>query len=163
MEMTGLDAETDRILEVATIVTDFAFKELEVYEMVVNQPDSALDNMDEWNQIHHAKSGLLAKVARGRTEAEAEEDLLELVRRHFDTPAILAGNSVHFDRQFIKIYWPQLESALHYRMLDVSAWKVLMQSKFNHEFKKQEKHRALEDIRESIAELKDYLKYFDRA
>ena len=96
------------------------------------------------------------------SEREAETALVKLVERHFKNPAILAGNTIHWDRRFIRRYWPQLEAKLHYRMLDVSSFKIIMQSRFSHYIKSKEVHRALDDIRESIAELKNYLEYFKR-
>ena len=160
LEMTGLDAKVDRILEVAAIVTDYGFNELAQYETVVFQPPEVLEHMGEWSKEHHAASGLTARVPYGETEGLAEQSLSKLITKHFDEPAVLAGNSIHKDREFIRAYWPGVEKKLHYRMLDVSAWKVVMQNKFEMEYRKAEAHRALDDIRESIGELKAYLDYF---
>ena len=158
MEMTGLAPSKDRILEVAAIITDWDFKELASFETVVKQPVSVLRHMSEFSRVHHGASGLTAKVPHGMPEPEAEETVCELVKAYFDDePALLAGNSIHQDRQFIRAWWPQLEQLLHYRMLDVSAWKVVLQGKYGVGFEKQETHRALDDIRESIAELQFYL------
>lgn len=158
MEMTGLDPQKCRIVEVAAIITDWNFKELDSLELVVRQSQEVIDSMEDFPRIHHAASGLTPKILNGTPEAEAEAAVCELVKKHFgDQPALLAGNSIHQDRQFIKQWWSRLDAMLHYRMLDVSAWKVVMIGKYNIQFQKSEKHRALDDIRESIAELKFYL------
>lgn len=160
LEMTGLDPDSSRIVEVAAIITDIDGNELEVFEAVVKQPPSVLKTMEAWSRQHHSQSALLSKIPDGISEMEAEAAVLEMVERHFKEPAVLAGNTIHWDRRFIRRYWPKLEAKLHYRMLDVSALKIIMQSKYRHFFKGKKNHRALEDIRESIAELKDYLAYF---
>ena len=157
LEMTGLDPMRDRIIEFGAIVTDWDFNELASEEAVVKQSPASLKRMDAWNQKQHKSSGLIDKVPKGITEAAAESLLLKLVDTYFDQPVILAGNSIHQDRAFIRRYWPTLESKLHYRMLDVSAWKVVMMNKYGVGFKKPDAHRALSDIRGSIEELKYYL------
>jgi oligoribonuclease len=158
MEMTGLDPAHDRILEVAAIITDWDFSELAAFEAVVHQSPQVLERMNDWARAQHHASGLTQRVAEGMPEAQAEDSLCQLVKTHFgDEPALLAGNSIHQDRQFIRHWWPNLEKQLHYRMLDVSAWKVVMIGKYGTEFPKKETHRALDDIRESIAELQSYL------
>ena len=160
LEMTGLDPDKDKIIEIAAIITDWNFKELAVYEAVVKQPATLLKQMDAWNQRQHAASGLLPKIAGGKSPKTVETELLKLLDKHFDRPITLAGNSIHHDRRFIRRAWPKLEKRLHYRMLDVSAWKVVMMGKYDIEFRKSESHRALEDIRGSIEELKQYLDKF---
>jgi oligoribonuclease (3'-5' exoribonuclease) len=102
---------------------------------------------------------LIELSTKGVPEDAVETKLVELINTFFDPhePALLAGNSIHCDRGFIKHWWPRVEARLHYRMLDVSAWKVVMQGKYHLEFPKKESHRALDDIRESIDELKFYL------
>jgi oligoribonuclease len=158
MEMTGLRPQTDRIVEVAAIITDWDFKELASFEAVVKQSSEHLAKMNVWAHNHHKASGLLAKIPEGLAEVDAEAELCQLVKAHFGhEPALLAGNSIHQDRQFIRAWWPKLEELLHYRMLDVSSWKVVMQGKFNVPYIKKDAHRALGDIRESIAELQFYL------
>jgi oligoribonuclease len=158
MEMTGLRPETDRILEVAAIVTDLNFQVLETWEAVVFQPPSVLEGMDAWCKEHHGKSGLTARVPGGILEDKADAKLLEIGRRFFASDKIvLAGNSIWQDRRFVERYLPLFSSALHYRMLDVSAWKLVFENVYGKKYQKKEKHRALEDIEESISELKYYL------
>lgn len=161
LEMTGLDVARHRIVEAAAIITDWQFAELALFDAVIYQPPDVLKAMDEWPRIQHAKSGLSGKIAEGMPEPQAEAELLGLVHAHFDPgePVLLAGNSIHMDRQFVRAQLPGLEARLHYRMLDVSAWKVVMQGRFGLEYRKKETHRALDDIRESIAELQYYLTY----
>ncbi len=158
MEMTGLIPEKDRILEVAAIVTDLEFRVLDTLETVVFQPAAVLEGMDAWCQEHHGKSGLTARVPSGISEGDVDSLLAELARKHFGTEkVVLAGNSIWQDRRFVERHLPLFSAALHYRMLDVSAWKLVFENCFGKKFKKQEKHRALGDIEESIAELRHYL------
>ncbi|MBL8160135.1 oligoribonuclease [Candidatus Saccharibacteria bacterium] len=161
LEMTGLDPAKDRILEVAAIATDWNFTEYASYEAIIHQPDTVLDNMEEFSHKQHGASGLTeACRASGTTEEQAEAALVAFVDAHFKSGerVILAGNSIHQDRRFIRQYWPTLDAKLHYRMLDVSAWKVVFEGKFRAaKYVKPEKHRALEDIRGSIEELQHYI------
>lgn len=160
LEMTGLDVTTDRILEVAAIVTDWDFKELGTYEAIIHQSDRTLTTMNEWCINQHGVSGLTQRVrASTTTSKQAETGLLKFIDEHFekDKPVLLAGNSIHMDRRFITALWPHLDARLHYRMLDVSAWKVVFEGKFKKKFAKPEEHRALGDIRGSIMELQYYL------
>lgn len=159
MEMTGLDVEKEVIIEVAAIVTDLNFAELETFETVVKQPQKYLDAMDAWNTEHHKKSGLTAKVPFGMDPDQVEAKLVDMVKKHFPDPKdrpVLAGNSIMQDRLFIDKYMKDLSSRLHYRMVDVSSWKVIINNKFKYVYEKSNKHRALEDIRESIQELRHY-------
>lgn len=159
MEMTGLDVQKEVIIEVAAIVTDLNFAELDTFETVVKQPQKFLDSMDAWNKEHHKKSGLTAKVPFGMEADQVEAKLVDLVKKHWPDPKdrpVLAGNSIMQDRLFINKYMPDFESRLHYRMVDVSSWKVIINNKFNYIYQKANKHRALEDIRESIQELRHY-------
>lgn len=161
LEMSGLDVEKEVIIEVAALVTDFDFKVYDTYEAVVRQPPQYLENMDEWNKKHHGESGLLAKIPSGSDPAKVEQDLCALVKKHFagtsnDSRPILCGNSIAQDRLFINKYFKNLASLLHYRMLDVSSWKIVMNSKYNRKYEKKNTHRALDDILESIEELKYY-------
>ncbi len=167
MEMSGLDINKEVIIEVACIVTDLNFRELDSFETVVKQPTSFLDNMDAWNKEHHGKSGLTAKVPTGMEPDFVEAKLVDLINKYFPLSKtdlkkrpILAGNSIMQDRLFIDKYFKELSSRLHYRMVDVSSYKVLMTNKFGIEYRKQNSHRALDDIRESIGELKFYLEFF---
>ncbi|HEX6258750.1 MAG TPA: oligoribonuclease [Candidatus Saccharimonadales bacterium] len=160
LEMTGLEPETDRILEVAAIATDWNFDEVAVLDAVIHQSEVALTGMDEWCKVHHGASGLTERVRQSEvTEQDAEQALLAFLDDNFakDAPVLLAGNSIHQDRRFIRKYWPELDARLHYRMLDVSAWKVVFEGKYRKKFAKPEDHRALEDIRGSIMELQYYL------
>lgn len=165
MEMTGLDVEKEVIIEVAAIVTDLNFNELAHYETVVHQPQHYLDNMDAWNKEHHTKSGLVKRVEFGKDIRLVEKDLCHIVDTQFvnnSEKPVLAGNSIGQDRLFINKYMPDLAKRLHYRMLDVSSWKVIFNKKFGVKVNKSEKHRALEDVRESIIELKTYMSYIQK-
>ncbi|MEY4615207.1 MAG: hypothetical protein RJB66_167 [Pseudomonadota bacterium] len=163
LEMTGLDVNKEVIIECAAIVTDLKLNPIESYEQVVQQPKMYLDKMDDWNKQHHGKSGLTSKVPFGKASHLVEEDLLKLIERHWiheeDRRAIICGNSISQDRLFISKYWPDLDKKLHYRMMDVSSWKLMFYQKYNVKFDKSEKHRALDDIQESINELKHYLQF----
>jgi oligoribonuclease len=158
--MTGLDPQKDKILEVAAIATDWNFKEYATFESVIHQPPKVVENMDPWCKTQHGASGLTERVRSSKmSESEAEKLLIDLIDAHFngDKPVILAGNSIHMDRRFIIESWPKLDEKLHYRMLDVSAWKVVFEGKYRKKFAKADNHRALEDIRGSMEELQYYL------
>lgn len=157
LEMTGLDPDTDRILEVAAIVTDFDFNELGRFESAVHQDVSVLNLMNDWCKETHNASGLVKRVMTAPSEQKVAADFAKFIKKHFSEPAVLAGNSIHQDRRFIRKWWPDVDALLHYRMLDVSSYKIIMQGKFGKEFTKKETHRALDDIEESIAELRFYL------
>lgn len=164
MEMTGLDVEKEVVIEVAAIITDYDFKELDTFETVIKQDQKYLAAMDDWNTEHHTKSGLVKKVPHGMEPFEAEHYLMDLVRKHFpDTRnrPMLAGNSITQDRLFIEKYFESFAGQLHYRMLDVSSWKIIFQKKFGYHYQKSNQHRALDDIRESIGELKNYMEFLD--
>ncbi len=170
LEMTGLDPETDRILEIAAIVTD---GELEIVaegpNLVVHQSDAVLAGMDEWNTTHHGASGLTERVRASRSaEAEVEAEVLAFVQAHCtERSAPLAGNSVHQDKRFLAKYMPTLDGYLHYRIVDVSTIKELGRRWYPEPYagrpKKRGAHRALDDIRESIEELRYYRKSMFRA
>jgi oligoribonuclease len=159
LEMTGLDATKDVILEVAAEVTDFDFKTLASYEAIIKHPDHVLADMNDWSKVQHAASGLVERIQNeGREEKEVIHELVGFIAAQFGTEhAVLAGNSIHNDRNFIKQWWPEVDKLLHYRMLDVSSLKILMQSKYQVNFHKKEVHRAFDDIQASIAELQYYL------
>ena len=161
LEMTGLDADKDVIIEVAVEVTDVNFKTLASYEAVIHQPDDVLERSNEWAKNQHAISGLTERVrTEGRPEQDVVHELVGFIQAQFgDEPAILAGNSIHNDRNFIKRWWPEVEALLHYRMLDVSAWKIVMNATYGVEFEKNDAHRAFDDIQASIAELQYYLEW----
>lgn len=165
LEMTGLDAQNDVILEVAAEITDFTFKTLASYEARIKQDrETVVSRMQAniwWRDYPENRDEFLNKLDEGKPQAEVEQELIALVQKHFgDEPAVLAGNSIHNDRNFIKYWMPGLDLKLHYRMLDVSAWKVLMQPKYGVQFEKKEVHRAFDDIQASIAELQHYLEWF---
>lgn len=163
LEMTGLDPVEDRILEVAAIVTDWDLKELATYEAVKKvSPNLIKKRMvgPFWEANATARDSLIAQNDGGKNGRAVENELLDFIDTWFpeDERVILAGNSIHQDRKFIANEWGRLDGRLHYRMLDVSAWKVVFENKFKKKFAKPEAHRALSDIRGSIEELKYYLK-----
>jgi oligoribonuclease len=165
LEMTGLDPVNDVILEVAAEVTDFEFKTLASYEACLRQPrDIVVERMQKniwWTDFPANRDEFVRKLDDGKPGEQVERELCELIEQHFgDEPAVLGGNSIHNDRNFIKQWWPQLDLKLHYRMLDVSAWKVFMQGRYGVTFEKKEVHRAFDDIQASIAELQYYLEWF---
>lgn len=166
LEMTGLDPQNDVILEVAAEITDFTdFKTLESYEArVAQKKDVVIKRMQAntwWRDYPDNRDDFLQQLDHGKPLSEVEQDLINLVAEHFGTElALLAGNSIYNDRMFIKQWMPALDLKLHYRMLDVSAWKVLMQGKYGVVFEKNEVHRAFDDIQASVAELQYYLEWF---
>lgn len=167
LEMTGLDAEKDVILEVAVEVTDFTFKTLESYEARITQDhDTVATRMQAniwWRDYPNNRDDFLNKLEQGKSQNDVEQEIIKLVKKYFgDEPAVLAGNSIHNDRNFIKYWMPALDLKLHYRMLDVSALKILMQGKYGVMFEKQEVHRAFDDIQASIAELQHYIGWFEK-
>jgi oligoribonuclease len=161
LEMSGLDPETCTILEIATIITDADLEVLaEGPDIVVHHPDEVLDAMDAWCTKHHAQSGLTDQVRASTIDlAEAERQTLAFLEQHTkaDTSP-LCGNSIWQDRRFIIRYMPDVDAFLHYRLIDVSSIKELSR-RWYPGLKlppKAESHRALDDIRESIAELRFY-------
>lgn len=165
LEMTGLDPEKDRIMEVGAIVTDWNFKVIATYE-AVKKVDTRLAkrrmNTKFWDENADVREALLNQnvSAIAKSSRVVENELLKFIDEHCgaDAPALLAGNSIHQDRRFITNEWKRLDARLHYRMLDVSAWKVVFEGKFKKKFAKPEAHRALDDIKGSIEELEYYLK-----
>jgi len=166
MEMTGLDPERERIIEVAVVVTDAHLEIIaEGPVLVVHQPDSLLDAMDNWNRSTHGKSGLIDKVkASTLTEAEAEQQLLTFLRQYVPPgKSPLCGNTIGQDRRFMVRYMPELEAFFHYRNLDVSTLKELARRWKPEVYKgfiKHSRHEALADIHESIEEMKYYREHF---
>ena len=166
LEMTGLDPEKERILEIATILTDSDLNILaEGPVFCINQDDELLLAMDEWNTEHHTSSGLLDRVKKdGVTEREAELSTLAFLKDWIgEGESPLCGNSIGTDRSFLVRYMSELENFLHYRNVDVSSVKELAarwRPDLIDAVKKQSAHRALDDIRESIAELKYYQRHF---
>lgn len=163
LEMTGLLPRDDVILEIAAIVTDWDFIEVATYEAVVKQDATFLHErmqVDFWRENSAARDQLMAQNGNGKSLKDVEKELQRFINRHIgeNEKVLLAGNSIHQDRQFIDFWWPDFAAKLHYRMLDVSAWKVVFEGRFRKKFAKAETHRALSDIRGSIEELKYYLK-----
>jgi oligoribonuclease len=165
-EMTGLEPEHDRLLEIAVIVTDpHLGQRIEGPVFVIHQSDALLDTMDAWNQGTHGKSGLIDKVkASTMTEAEAEAALIRFLIQYVPAGASpMCGNTIGQDRRFLVKYMPKLEAFFHYRNLDVSTLKELSKRwrpSVYSSFKKQQKHTALADVSESIDELAHYRTHF---
>lgn len=164
LEMTGLDPTKDRILEVAVIATDWDFNELGVYESAVQVNPRLVERRmkvgkDFWDANPTVRDQLVDQNKTAKSGLIVENELLNFIKKHFDDnkPVLLGGNSIHQDRRFIVNEWELLDKRLHYRMLDVSAWKVVFEAKFGKKFSKPEEHRALGDIRGSIEELQYYL------
>ncbi|KAL4587875.1 hypothetical protein LXL04_000750 [Taraxacum kok-saghyz] len=163
LEMTGLNIEVDRILEIACVITDGKLtKSVEGPDLVINQTKECLEKMGEWCQDHHAASGLTERVIQSTTsEKEAEQQVIDFVKRHVGTyTPLLAGNSIYVDFLFLKKYMPDLASLFSHVVVDVSSVKALCLRWFPRDNKKaprkENKHRAMDDIKESIAELKYY-------
>ncbi|XP_052181988.1 oligoribonuclease [Diospyros lotus] len=163
LEMTGLNIEHDRILEIACIITNGSLTKLvEGPDLVIHQPKACMDRMGEWCQTHHGESGLTEKVLQSKiSEQEAEKQVIEFVKRHVGTyTPLLAGNSIYMDYLFLKKYMPDLASLFSHVLVDVSSVKALCLRWYPKENRKapskENKHRAMDDIKESIAELKYY-------
>lgn len=166
MEMTGLDPDTDRIIEVAVVVTDAELNVLgEGPVLAIHQPDEVLDAMDSWNKGTHGRSGLIDRVkASTVTEADAELQLIDFLKLYVPSgKSPMCGNSICQDRRFMVRGMPALEAFFHYRNLDVSTLKELCRRwkpQVASGFKKHQKHTALADILESIEELRYYREHF---
>lgn len=166
MEMTGLEPDKDRIIEVAIVITDSQLSTIaEGPVLVVSQTNEVLNGMDKWNQSTHAKSGLINKVKASRlTEAEVETQMLAFLQQHVPSGVSpMCGNSICQDRRFMARWMPQLEAYFHYRNLDVSTFKELVKRwkpEIASGLKKESKHEALADIYDSINELKYYREHF---
>jgi len=162
LEMTGLDPVEDRILEIAAIATDWQFNEIATYEAVKKVGPGLMKKRMVgafWDKFPEVRTQLMTQNESGKNGRTVENELIDFVNEHFDTSdrVLLAGNSIHQDRKFIENEWPRFNVLLHYRMLDVSAWKVVFEGKYKKKFAKPEAHRAMEDIRGSIEELQYYL------
>ena len=168
LEMTGLDPDSDRIIEIATIVTDAHLNILaEGPVHAIHQKDIILNGMDEWNTRQHGKSGLVERVRRSTvTEAEAEAQTIEFLSRFVDPKkSPMCGNSICQDRRFMHRTMPKLEAFFHYRNLDVSTVKELARRwrpEILQGMSKESTHLSLNDIRDSINELRYYREYFFR-
>ncbi len=162
MEMSGLDPEKERILEVAVVITTAQLELVaEGPVLVIHQPDSVLDGMDAWNKGTHGRSGLIDKVKQSTlTEEQAEDQLIAFLSQHVPAGKIpLCGNSIGQDRRFMVRYMPKLEAFFHYRSVDVSTLKELARRwkpEVVKSFQKKSRHEALADIHESIDELRHY-------
>ena len=167
-EMTGLDPEKARLLEIAGIVTGpHLTPRVEGPVLVIHQSDEQLNRMDAWNKGTHGKSGLIDKVkASTLTESEAEQQILDFLKKYVPKSASpLCGNTISQDRRFLVKYMPKLEAYFHYRNLDVSTLKELSRRwkpAIYEGFKKQQRHTALADVHESIDELAHYREHFIR-
>ena len=166
LEMTGLDPLRHRIIEMACVVTT---SDLELVamgpELVVFQTDDILDEMDEWCVNQHGQSGLTTRVRQSTlTEAQAEQKMLDFIKQYVpENASPMCGNTIYQDRRFLNRYMPTLEGYFHYRLVDVSTLKILAERwapEVTKKITKQASHRALDDIKESIEELKVYRKYF---
>lgn len=167
LEMTGLEPAKDVLLEVAVEITDFNFQTLASYEARIKQKrDLVIDRMQKniwWRDFPSNRDDFVNKLDEGKPLAEVEREMIDLVEEQFTGElAVLAGNSIYNDRLFIKQWMPALDLKLHYRMLDVSSFKILMQGKYGEVFEKDSTHRAFDDIQASIAELQHYLEWFKR-
>ena len=166
LEMTGLDPDNDVIIEIATIVTDPQLNVLaEGPSLAINQPDALLDGMDEWNTRQHGQSGLTRRVRESTiSPADAERQTIDFLSAWVPAgKSPMCGNSICQDRRFLYRGMPELEKYFHYRNLDVSTLKELAARwapEVKNGFKKQSSHLALDDIRDSIAELKHYREHF---
>ena len=167
-EMTGLDPEKERLIEIAIIVTGpQLIPRIEGPVLVIHQPDDVLDKMDKWNKGTHGRSGLIDKVkASVLSEDQAESEILSFISQYVPKGVSpLCGNTISQDRRFLVRYMPKLEAYLHYRNIDVSTFKELAKRwspDVYNAFKKQQKHTALADVHESIDELEHYRKHFLR-
>ena len=162
LEMTGLDPQRDKILEVAAIATDMQLNEIATYEAVVKVDEEVMKSRmvgEFWEKNSKSRDALMVQNRDGKPVAEVEKELLEFVGQYFGQEIYLAGNSIHQDRKFLEQEMPELNKKLHYRMLDVSAWKIYFENALKKKFVKPENHRALDDINGSIEEFKWYLTF----
>lgn len=162
LEMTGLDPEKDKILEVAAIATNMSLKNMATYEAVVKVSNKLIQERmvgEFWDKNQESRDALIKQNEDGRPIKEIEQELIDFVDKNFGKEVYLAGNSIHQDRKFIEREMPELNKRLHYRMLDVSAWKIYFENALGRKFAKPEAHRALSDIEGSIEELKWYLTF----
>lgn len=162
LEMTGLDPKKDKILEVAAIATDMKLNEIARFEAVVKVSDRMMKKRmvgPFWQKNSESRAALIAQNKTGQPVKIVERELISFIDQYFGPEIYLAGNSIHQDRKFIENEMPILNQKLHYRMLDVSAWKIYFENALNKKFVKSENHRALDDINGSIEELKWYLTF----
>ena len=165
LEMTGLDPETEKIIEVATLVTDADLNLIaEGPNLIISQSKELLDSMDEWNQNQHGSSGLIHEVIKSDiTEQIAEIETLDFISKYVEEKVSpMCGNTVSHDRRFLSKYMPRLEAYFNYRHIDVSSFKEVAVRWMNEAqvYEKKGSHRALGDIKESVEELRFYKKLF---
>ena len=165
LEMTGLDPDKEKIIEIATLVTDSDLNILaEGPNLIISQAKEILDSMDEWNQNQHGKSGLIEEVIESNiTEQAAEIETLDFISKYVvEKISPMCGNTVSHDRRFLSKYMPRLEAYFNYRHIDVSSFKEVAVRWMNEAqvYEKKGSHRALGDIKESVEELKFYKKIF---
>ena len=162
LEMTGLDPKKDKILEVAAIATDMKMEQIASYEAVVKVSNRLMKSRMVgafWEKNKISRDALIDQNKTGKPIKVVERELIGFIKQNFGEEIYLAGNSIHQDRKFIEREMPTLNKMLHYRMLDVSAWKIYFENALNKRFVKPENHRALDDINGSIEELKWYLTF----
>lgn len=160
LEMTGLDPIKDRILELAAIATSWDLKPLAEMTAVVKVPEKLMKERmvgEFWEKNSESRDSLMAQNQSGESAKVVERKLLDFIDQNFGQEVVLAGNSIHQDRKFIDHEWPEVAKKLHYRMLDVSAWKVYFEGARKERFTKRDMHRALDDIKGSIEELNWYI------
>ncbi len=167
LEYTDFDYPNSLMLEASVEVTDFDFKTLANYEVrIKNDPKTLVERMalnTFWQDYPANREDFVRNNDQGKSIKQGEDELLALIDKEFGSePVILAGNSIGSDRAVIKVHWPRVDLRLHYRMLDVSSFKVLMQAKYGVVFEKKNLHRAFDDIQASIAELDYYLDWFKK-
>ena len=167
LEMSGLDIQRDKILEIVCLITDIELNIVAEKEpIVISQPQELIENMDRWNILHHTQSGLVDALRKSKwSTEEAEREILDFVKEYCEPQeAPLCGNSVWMDRLFLRMQMPLLEQYLYYRVIDVSTVKQLANFWYGKPgeelYKKKNAHRALDDIKESIEELKFYREHF---
>ncbi len=162
LEMTGLEPDKDKILEVAAIATDMDLNEIATYEATVKVDDKIIKERmvgEFWERNKESYDALVAGNKNGKPVAEVERELIKFLDDNFGKEIYLAGNSIHQDRKFIEREMPELNKRLHYRMLDVSAWKIYFENALDKKYTKRDAHRALDDVNGSIEELKWYLTF----
>lgn len=162
LEMTGLDPKKDKILEVAAIATDMKLNEIASFEAVIKVDEKLMKERmvgEFWEKNAKSRDALIKQNETGEPVEAVEKELNKFIDEHFGKEIYLAGNSIHQDRKFLESEMPELNKRLHYRMLDVSAWKIYFENALNKKFTKPENHRALDDINGSIEELKWYLTF----
>ena len=165
LEMTGLVPGEDKILEVAAILTGWDLKPIKEYQGVVKVSEEIIKTRmvgEFWEKNRESYNGLVEQNKTGKDVKEIEDELIKIIEQDCKDTVYLAGNSIHQDRKFIEQEMPRLNKKLHYRMLDVSAWKVYFENALNKKFMKPEAHRALSDIQGSIDELKFYLNFLKK-